>query len=138
MPLETDAEIKTLLENARHIAVVGYSTDPARPSHGVAQQLRRFGYQMSPVNPTVKGVPDETIYPTLADVPGPIDIVDIFRRAEAVPEVVEEAIRVGAKAIWMQIGIVNEEAAQRAEAAGLQVVMDRCIKIDYWRLMGDR
>lgn len=134
MPLSNDSEIKALLENAKHVAVVGYSTDPTRPSYQIAHRLTDFGYQMSPVNPMAQSTPEQTIYPSLADVPGPIDIVDIFRRSEAVPEVVEEAIRVGAKAIWMQLGIENEAAAQRAEEAGLKVVMNRCIKVEHMRL----
>lgn len=136
MPLATDAELRDLLKNARHIAVVGYSDDPSRPSYGVTHTIRSYGYDISPVNPNIKSSNDFAVYPTLADVPRPIDIVDVFRRAEALPGVVEEAIAVGAKAIWMQLGIVNEEAAKRAEAAGLQVVMDRCIKVDYARLIG--
>jgi uncharacterized protein len=137
MPLTTDAEIRELLANAKHIAVVGYSTDESKPSNEITHKLIGFGYQVSPVNPTAESTPDFKIYPTLEAVPTPpqIDIVDIFRRAEAVPDVVEDAIKAGAKAIWMQLGIVNEDAARRAEEAGLKVVMDRCIKVDYWRLM---
>lgn len=135
MPLTTDAEIKELLENAKTIAVVGYSTDETKPSHDIAHRLMRFGYQVSPVNPTAASTPELTIYPSLAAVPGPVDIVDVFRRADALPGVVEEAIAAGAKAIWMQLGIVNEDAARRAEEAGLKVVMDRCIKVEYYRLV---
>jgi predicted CoA-binding protein len=134
MPLTTDSEIKALLENAKHVAVVGYSTDETRPSHQIAHRLVTFGYQMSPINPTAKSTPDLTIYPSLEAAPQPIDIVDIFRRSDAVPEVVEEAIKVGAKAIWMQLGIENEAAAKRAEEAGLKVVMNRCIKVEHLRL----
>jgi predicted CoA-binding protein len=97
--------------------------------------IRRAPATMLPVNPTVESTPEQPVYSSLAEVPAPIDIVDIFRRAEAVPEVVEEAIRVGAKAVWMQLGIVNEAAALRAEAAGLKVVMDRCIKVEARRLL---
>jgi uncharacterized protein len=135
MVLQRDNEIRGLLERTKTIAVVGYSPKPDRPSHGVAKAMMRFGYDVYLVNPTAKSTDEERIYATLAEVPVPIDIVDIFRRAEYIPEVVEEAIKVGAKAIWMQQGIVNEEAAARAESAGLKVVMDRCIKVDHAVLM---
>jgi hypothetical protein len=137
MPLTSDVEIRALLENAKHIAVVGYSTDESKPSNEITHALIGFGYQVSPINPTAESAPDFKIYPALEAVPTPpqIDIVDVFRRADALPGIVEEAIKVGAKAIWMQLGIVNEEAARRAEEAGLKVVMDRCIKVEYRRLL---
>lgn len=137
MPLTSDVEIRALLENAKHIAVVGYSTDTSKPSNEITHALIDFGYQVSPINPTAESTPDFKIYPALAAVPTPpqIDIVDVFRRADALPGVVEEAIKVGAKAIWMQLGIINEEAARRAEEAGLKVVMDRCIKVEHRRLL---
>lgn len=135
MPLTADADIRRLLEESKTIAVVGWSPKPDRPSHEVAAMLERVGYDIYPVNPIVKSVETPTVYAQLADVPVPIDIVDVFRRAEDVPEVVEAAIAAGAKAIWIQLGIVNEEAARRAEEAGLTVVMDRCMKIEYNRLM---
>lgn len=134
MPLTTDKEIRQLLERARTIAVIGYSDRPDRPSHDITHALIRFGYDVYPVNPTVASTTELRVYADLSQVPAPIDIVDIFRRAEAVPEVVGEAIKVGASAVWMQQGIVNEEAARTAEAAGLKVVMDRCIKVEHKRL----
>jgi uncharacterized protein len=136
MPLTTDAEIWQVLEQAKTIAVVGYSKKPWRPSTGVAKAMQSFGYEIYPVNPTQESTAPERIYASLADIPVPIDIVNVFRRAEFVPDVVEAAIAVRAKVIWMQLGIVNWEATRRAEAAGLKVVMDRCIKIDYIRLVG--
>lgn len=137
MPLTSDAEIKALLQNAKHIAVVGYSTDASKPSNEVTQALIGFGYQVSPVNPTAESTPDLKIYPALEAVPTTpqIDIVDVFRRADALPGVVEEAIKAGAKAIWMQEGIINEDAARRAEEAGLKVVMDHCMKKEHRRLL---
>lgn len=133
MPLTNDADIKNLLENTKTIAVVGWSNKPRRPSNEVAAMLESVGYEIYRVNPTISDA-DVPVYASLADVPVPIDVVDIFRRPEDVPEVVEAAIQVGAKAVWMQLGIVNEEAAQRAEEAGLTVVMDRCLKIEHNRL----
>jgi predicted CoA-binding protein len=134
MTLHTDQELRDLLENARHVAIVGYSDNPSRPSFSVANTLRTLGYTVSPINPTIQSTPEVTVYPSLADVPGQIDIVDVFRRSDAMLEVVEEAISAGAKAIWMQLDIVNEEAAARAEAAGLKVVMDRCMRVEHYRL----
>ncbi len=123
-----------ILAAARTIAVVGLSHKRFRPSHGVAEYLKRAGYRIIPVNPFETEVLGEHSYPSLDDVEGPIDVVDIFRRSEFVPEIVEAAIRKGAKLVWMQEGVVNEEAAQRAREAGLAVVMDRCILKDHRRL----
>jgi hypothetical protein len=114
--------------------VVGLSSKRFRPSHGVSDYLQRAGYRIIPVNPQETEVLGEQAYPDLESIPGPIDIVDIFRRSECVPEIVEAAIRKGAKAIWMQEGVYHEAAARRAEAAGLTVVMDRCILKDHRRL----
>ena len=116
--------IEQILSNSRTIAVVGLSADPGRPSHYVARYLQQQGYRIIPVNPLVEEVLGEKSYPDLKSVPVPIDMVDIFRRPEHVVPVVEQAIEVGAKYIWMQDGVVNEEAAALAEAAGLSVVMD--------------
>jgi len=126
--------IAEILGAARTIAVVGLSNRRYRPSHGVAEYLQRAGYRIIPVNPNVSEVLGEKCYATLDAVPEPIDIVDIFRRSDHVPEIVEAAIRKGAKTIWMQEGVVNEDAARRAESAGLTVVMDRCILKDHRRL----
>jgi uncharacterized protein len=127
-------QIADLLHSARTIAVVGLSSKRYRPSYGVAEYLRRSGYRIIPVNPLESEVLGETVYPDLDAVPEAIDIVDIFRRSEFVPAIVEAAIRKGAKAVWMQEGVIHEGAARRAEAAGLIVVMDRCILKDHRRL----
>jgi predicted CoA-binding protein len=132
MPLTNPAEIRDLLANARTIAMIGASDRPDRPSYGVMKFLQDWGYRVFPVNPQITGehVHGEYIWRELSQIGEPIDIVDIFRRPQAAGEAVDEAIAAGAKAVWMQIGVVNEEAAARAEAAGLKVVMDRCPKID--------
>jgi predicted CoA-binding protein len=125
------ASIPELLSSARVIAVVGLSSDEMRPSHGVAAYMQRVGYRIIPVNPNETEVLGEKAYARLEDVPEKIDIVDIFRRSIYVRGVVESAIRVGAKAVWMQEGVVDESAAAIARAAGLDVVMDRCILKDH-------
>ena len=119
--------IPELLRVSRTIAVVGLSNSHFRPSHGVSAYLQGCGYRIIPVNPGVTEVLGETAYPDLDAVPEPVDIVNVFRRPEYVPAVVEAAIRIGARAVWMQEGVVHEGAAERARAAGLFVVMDRCI-----------
>jgi predicted CoA-binding protein len=123
-----------ILRTSRTIAVVGLSNKRFRPSYGVAEYMKRAGFQIIPVNPGAAEIMGETCYPDLDSVPGPVDIVDIFRRSEYVPEIVEAAIRKGVKAIWMQEGVYHEEAAHAAEAAGIAVVMDRCILKDHRRL----
>jgi uncharacterized protein len=122
-----------ILHSAHTIAVVGLSGKRYRPSYGVAEYLMRSGYRIIPVNPEETEVLGEKCYPDLDSVPGRVDVVDIFRRSEFVPEIVEAAIRKGASAIWMQEGVIHEEAAQRAREAGLTVVMDRCILKDHRR-----
>ena len=136
MPLTRDEDIRALLESARTIAMVGASDRPERASNGVMKFLQDQGYRVIPVNPQITGehVHGEFVFRELAQIGVPIDIVDIFRRPEAAGEAVDEAIAVGAKAVWMQLGVVNHAAAERAEAAGLKVVMDRCPKIDIPRL----
>ena len=126
--------ISEILQSARTIAVVGVSSKRFRPSYGVTEYMQRAGYRIIPVNPQETEVLGEKSYPDLDSVPEPVDIVDIFRRSEFVPEIVEAAIRKGAKAIWMQEGVVHEDAARRAEAAGLAVVMDHCILKEHRRL----
>jgi len=126
--------ISELLHNSRTIAVVGLSGKRYRPSYGVAEYLKRVGYRIIPVNPQETEVLGERAYPDLDSIPEPVDIVDIFRRSEFVPEIVEAAIRIGAKVIWMQEDVYDEAAAARAEEAGLAVVMDRCILKDHRRL----
>jgi predicted CoA-binding protein len=132
-PREEAAAISELLDSAKTIAVVGLSSKPHRASFGVAEHLQSAGYRIIPVNPKESMVLGEKAYPSLEDVPGKIDIVDIFRRPEYVPEVVEAAIRVGARAVWMQLGVVNEQAAARATSAGLFVVMDRCMSQELFK-----
>jgi hypothetical protein len=119
--------IREILEGSKTLAVVGLSSRAARPSHGVAEYMQRKGYRIIPVNPNEESVLGEKAYPSLDDVPEPFDVVVIFRRTEFVPEVVEAAIRKQAKVVWMQEGVIHEQAAERARAAGLTVVMDRCI-----------
>jgi len=123
-----------ILQSAKTVAVVGLSGKRYRPSYGVAEYLKREGYRVIPVNPEQTEVLGEKCYPDLDSVPGEIDVVDIFRRSEYVPEIVEAAIRKGVKVIWMQEGVFHEEAARRAREAGLTVVMDRCILKDHRRL----
>ena len=128
-------QLSDVLQQSRTIAVVGLSGKRFRPSYGVAEYMQRAGYRIIPVNPLEPTVLGEKSYPDLDSVPEPIDIVDIFRRSEFVPEIVEAAIRKGAKVIWMQEGVIHEDAARRAMEAGLTVVMDRCILKDHRRLV---
>ena len=122
-----DTEIKSILEKSRTVAVVGLSDKPYRPSQGVALYLQEHGFRIIPVNPNIKEALGEKSYASLKDISEPIDVVDIFRKSEAVGPIVDDAIEVGAKAIWMQEGVVNEEAAQKAREAGLSVVMNKCM-----------
>jgi uncharacterized protein len=122
-----DDEIRRLLENSKTIAVVGLSSSPMRPSHGVGEYLQRAGYKIIPVNPNEEKVLGEHAVARLEDIREKVDIVDVFRRPEFVLEVAESAVAIGAKALWLQEGVINEEAAKRARAAGLFVAMDRCI-----------
>lgn len=132
--------MREVLQNARTIAVVGHSDNPSRTSYQIAAFLRDRGYTIYPVNPTVSEIPGfGQCYATLADVPEPIDIVDVFRRSEYLPAVVDEAIAAGAKTVWAQLGIMIEDAARdKALAAGLNVAMDACIKVEYMRLKVER
>jgi predicted CoA-binding protein len=136
MPLTADSDIRTLLENARTIALVGASDRPDRPSYGVMARMQAHGYRVIPVNPQITGehIHGEFVFRELAQLGDEIDIVDIFRNSAAAGEAVDQAIAIGAKAVWMQLGVINEDAAARAEAAGLQVVMDRCPAIEIPRL----
>ena len=136
MPLTRDEDIRELLTKARTIALVGASDRPDRPSNYVMKFLQDHGYRVLPVNPQITGehIHGEYVWRELGQIGEPIDIVDIFRRPAAAGEAVDQAIAVGAKAVWMQIGVINQEAAERAEAAGLKVVMDRCPKIEIPRL----
>jgi len=126
--------IPDILRNYRTIAVVGLSNDESRPAYSVSQYMQTAGYRIIPVNPDVTEVLGEKAYPTVASIPEQVEIVDIFRRAENVPPVIDDAIAAGAKVVWMQSGIWHFEAAAKAEAAGLEVVMDRCIRTEHQRL----
>ncbi len=136
MPLTNPDDIRALLLETRTIALVGASDRPDRASHGVMKSLLDHGYDVTPVNPVLAGksILGRTVVSALTDIPGPIDLVDIFRNSDAAGEVVDAAIEVGAKAVWMQLGVINDGAAKRAETAGLKVVMDRCPKIEFARL----
>jgi predicted CoA-binding protein len=123
-----------ILNSSRTIAVVGLSSKPDRPSYKVASHLKEQGYKIIPVNPTEKEILGELCYPDLASIPESVDVVDVFRRSEEVPPIVEEAMRIGAKAVWMQEGLINEEAAARAREAGLMVVMDKCMRKEHQKL----
>jgi predicted CoA-binding protein len=135
LPNITDDNLKKLLEGVRSIAVVGISTDPAKPSNRVANYLKQHGYHIIPVNPGAKEVLGEKSYPDLKSVPEPIDVVDVFRRPEFLPPIAEEAVAVGAKVLWMQEGITNEEAAKKAEDGGLTVIQDACMLKEHARLV---
>lgn len=136
LTLHTQDELRTLLQNARTIAVVGHSDKPYRTSYRIARYLREAGYEVYPVNPSITELDGQPVYPDLASVPVPIDIVDVFRRSEHLQGVVQDAIAAGAKAVWAQVGVEDARAASNAEAAGLQMVMDRCIMVDHRSLIG--
>jgi len=123
----SNEEIARLLSEATTVAVVGASTDPDRPSYGIMQKLESVGYRVIPVNPRWSEVLGKRSYASLRDIPDRVDIVDVLRRAEYTPAIADDAVAIGAKALWLQAGIINEEAADRAEAGGLMVVMDACI-----------
>ena len=137
VPPSADA-IRRLLQDAHNIAVVGLSPSSTRPSHGVAEHMQGFGYKIIPVRPAVDAVLGEKAYANLMDVPGPVDIVDVFRAPEFVDGIVSQCIARKFPALWLQEGVVDETAAERAQAAGIFVVMDRCIYKDYVLLMGNR
>ena len=132
----SDQMLKDILMSTKTIASVGLSSNPEKVSYGVGAYLLEQGFRVIPVNPTVDEILGEKAYPDLESVPEKIDVVQVFRRPEDVPSVVDAAIKAGAKVVWMQLGIVNEEAAQTAREAGLQVVMDRCMRAEHIRLIG--
>jgi hypothetical protein len=135
-PHATDEDIRAILETTSTWAVVGCSDDPSRASHRVAAQLQRWGYRVLPVNPTLDEVLGERCWPSLADIPADegVEVVDVFRRSQQAGVHVDEAVDIGARAVWLQLGVVDEAAAERARAAGLRVVMDRCPLIERPRL----
>ena len=131
-----DTEIRDILTSVKTIAVVGFSANPSRPSHEVAQFLQSKGFTVIPVNPGLAGQTQlgETVYATLADIPGPVDMVDVFRASDAVAGVMKEALAIKAKVVWTQLGVVDKDAAEKGRAAGLKVVMNRCPAIEMPRL----
>jgi uncharacterized protein len=137
-PNPSDADVKALLAKYRRIAVVGLSDRPDRPSYGVAEYLKNAGYDITPVNPQIDEWLGTPAADTLQDASPPLEIVDVFRRPEHVPEVIDDAIAADAKLIWLQSGIVNEEAAQKARDAGIAVVQDRCLRVEHRRLFGNQ
>jgi predicted CoA-binding protein len=136
MTIEDDAELKSILTTVRTVASVGVSSNEQKPSFGIYGYLVEHGYEMIPVNPTAPEIQGRKAYPDLASVPQSIDVVQVFRRPEDVPPVVKAAIQAGAKVVWMQEGVVNDEAARTAETAGLKVVMNRCMRATHRRLLG--
>jgi uncharacterized protein len=136
MALQQAADLREILRSARVIAVVGHSDNPERTSYQIAAMLRRENYVVYPVNPTLGHIDGQVVYPDLASVPEPIDIVNVFRRSEFLAGVVEQALEVGARVVWAQLGVSDPLAAARAEGAGLTLIMNRCIKVEYYRLLG--
>lgn len=136
-PQLTPDERREILVSARTIAVVGLSDNPWKPSYGVSEYMQDAGYEIIPVNPNRLGklILGETVYGSLADIPKPVDIVNVFRPAQAAPKIAEQAVAIGAKVLWLQLGIANEEAARIAREGGLMVVMNRCISTDHGRLI---
>jgi uncharacterized protein len=131
-----DDMIKEILRTTKTIASVGLSANPEKDSYGVAYYLRYVGYKIYPVNPNADKIFGETAYPDLSSLPEKVDVVQIFRPASDVPPIVDDAIKIGAKVVWMQIGTWNLEAAEKAWAAGLKVVMNRCMRVEHFRLIG--
>jgi uncharacterized protein len=125
--MPTDATIRTILETSQIIAMVGASSNPSKPSYDIMKGLLAAGFTVIPVNPTEIEVLGERAYPSLEEIPGQVDIVNVFRRPEQTPEIADAAVKIGAKALWLQTGIVSEDAARRARDGGLEVVMDECI-----------
>lgn len=128
--------ILKILRAARTVAIVGLSKDPLRPSNFIGFYLKRHGYKIVPVNPREQEILGERSYPSLTDIPFPVDIVDVFRRPDAVPDIAREAVAIGAKALWLQFGVISAAGAATAAAGGLDVVMDRCMKVEHARHLG--
>ncbi|MFW6150767.1 MAG: CoA-binding protein [Chloroflexota bacterium] len=135
--MHTERDIGRILRESKTVAVVGLSSNPERASYQVARYLQEHGYRIIPINPTVDEVLGERSYASMTDVPYPVDVVDVFRRAEELGSIVDEAVANGAKVLWLQLGIVSEKAAQMARDVGLEVVMDRCMKQDHRKLDAD-
>ena len=129
-------DLRRILNDYKRVAIVGLSADWSRPSNFAAKYLIDHGFEVTPVNPKYDEILGQKCYPDLESIPTPIDIVDLFQRVDRIPPFVDQAIKIGAKVVWMQLGIIHEEAAQKARDAGLEVVMDRCMKIEYARLFG--
>jgi len=138
MTLSADSDLRQIFETCRTVAVVGCSPHSDRPGHYVARFLQEQNYRVIPVNPGHRELLGERCYASLRDIPEKVDMVDCFRRPEHMPSVVDDAIAIGVKVVWMQLGVINQEAADKAEAAGLKVVMNRCPLIDYPRLFPER
>ena len=134
--LQDTNTIQQILKKMRRVAVVGISANEVRPSYFVAYYLQRMGFDIIPVNPRYEKVLGERCYPSLADIPEPPEVVDVFRRPEEIGEIVDESMAVGAKALWLQFGVINEKEAIRAQKSGLAVIMDRCMKIEHGRYKG--
>ena len=134
--MNSDDQLRAILTNYQNVAVVGLSPDPSRPSNQVARYLVDNGYNVIPINPGADEVLGRRSYPTLEDVPDEIEIVDVFRRSEHVPDIARSAVAIGAKVLWTQLGVISGEAAEIAEHAGLEVVIDRCMLIEHRRLLG--
>ncbi len=131
-----DVDLRRILTECHTIAVVGLSADASRPSHGVARYLQQHGYRIVPVNPRYEAVLGERCYAQLADIPHPVDMVDVFRRMEDVLPIAQQAVAIGAKCLWQQLGVMNLEADRLARTAGLVSIMDRCVEIEHMRLLG--
>lgn len=134
--MNSEQEMKDILLSAKTVAAVGLSSNRAKESFGIVQYLKDQGYKIIPVNPSANEIMGEKAYPDLSSIPESVDVVQVFRKPEDVPPVVDEAIKIGAKVVWMQEGVVNEEAAQKAREAGLKVVMDACMRSAHRRLLG--
>ena len=133
---QDERTIRRILHSTRTVAIVGLSSNVLRPSHFVGFYLQRHGYRIVPVNPREREVLGETSYPSLTDVPFAVDVVDVFRQPDAVPAIAEEAVQIGARALWLQFGVISPQGAEIARRGGLQVVMDRCMKVEHARYMG--
>ncbi len=136
VPYQDPQAILRMLRGARTVAIVGLSKDPLRPSNFIGFYLKRHGYTIVPVNPREQEILGEQSYPSLTDIPFPVDIVDVFRRPDAVPDIAREAVAIGAKALWLQFGVISPEGARIATDGGLAVIMDRCMKVEHARHLG--